>query len=196
MKKEIALKTAKGLDIYMPRPDDRWVHRHLPAYLESFYSGMVLNESDLLKYIGPGEVFETSYDIFVNSGHGIKSFSKESLYGPALEILVSEVERLHSIENFASLRASQKERVIEFLKELLYNMSETHEVIRIPIFATYRYNEQDGIPQDEISQYIEINFSSTPWSDFLEKIDFDHTLCDSVYVYSALVKQMIGKRVL
>jgi hypothetical protein len=168
----------------------------MPAYLESFYDGKVLTEQELHEYIGPGEVFETSHDIFVNSEHGIRSFSKESLYGPALEVIVSELNKLQSIGNFASLRESEKGRVIEFLKELLYCMPEFSELIRIPIFATYRYNEQDCLPQDEISQYVEIYFNSYAWQDFLEKIVIDYTLRESTYVYSALVKHMIEKRIL
>lgn len=193
---DIALKTSAGLDIYTPCHDGKMAHSHLPVHLESFYVGKVLTVSELSEYIAPGEVFETSFDIFVKGDNGIRSFSKESLYVPAFEVLVSEVNQLQSITNFALLRVYQKKRVIEFLKELLFNMSYDPSLIRIPIFATYNYNGNDCISQEDISQYVEINFNSQAWQDFLEKIAVDQPLRESAYVYSTLVKQMVGKKAL
>ncbi len=193
---EIAWQTAAGLDIYTRSSDGTVVHSYLPSYLEAYYPCKVLTDLELLECIGKRGAFETSDSVLIQSGSGLLSYSKDILYSKALEVMVAEVEKLQNIENFSNLRMSQKERVVEFLKECLYNMSELPESIRIPIFATYRYNEQNYVLQDEISQYVEIYLSSPVWRDFLDKIPVDQTLCESTYVYSVLVKHMIGKQIL
>ena len=193
---EIAWRTEAGLNIYTRSSDGTMVYSCLPSYLEPYYIGKVLTDSELLECIGQGEVFETSDSILVNSGNGLLTYSKDSLFRGALEVILEEVEKLQDIENFSMLRVSQKKRLVEFLKEGIYNMTEDVKLIRIPIFATYRYNDQDCIPQDELSQYVEISFSSPAWRFFLDKIRIDQMLCESTYVYSLLVKHMIGKQIL
>ena len=90
---EIALKTSEGLDIYTPCPDGKMAHSHLPAHLESSYVGKVLTVSELSEYIAPGEVFETSFDIFVNGDNGIRSFSEK--YANVQNLLCSEAGPPH-----------------------------------------------------------------------------------------------------
>lgn len=192
MKEEVALKTKAGLDIYISEGPEVVSYHHIPSYLESFYMGETIVISQLHEHLCPGQVFETSDSVFVNDDNVVKSYLKSQLYADAVDRIVSEVDKVQIISGFASLKGNQQLRLKRYLMEMLYNLQENPGLIRVPVLATYDYNNAELIPVEDIPAYVELDFGAKAILDYFSGISFNQTLCKSRFVYSYILKHLIG----